>query len=132
MYGHPVAGKMASELLKKQLAQHGYVKCKYTPGLWHKRSTSIKFVLVVDDFGIRYTDKQHILHLINILKKWYELTTDWGGMAYWGITLSWDYKQGWVDLTIPGYIARVLQWFRHEPPKRPQDSLFPAFPPVWD
>ena len=132
MYGHPAVGKMANKLLKKRLALHGYVECKYTPGLWHRPSTSIKSVLIVDDFGILYTDKQHVLTLIKILKQWYELTTDWGGKTFCGISLSWDYKNRWVDLTLPGYIEKVLQCFKHGKPKRPQDSPFPASPQLFE
>ncbi len=34
VWGLPQAGITAKKMLRKQLAPHGYSKCKDTPGLW--------------------------------------------------------------------------------------------------
>ena len=34
----------------------------------------------------------------------YEITQDWTGSLYNGITLNWDYKAGILDMSMPGYI----------------------------
>eukprot|EP00957_Ditylum_brightwellii_P096212 7329085-Ditylum_brightwellii.AAC.1 len=51
MYDLPQAGKIANNLLKKQLKPHGYHELEYKPGLWKYCDCPITFMLVVDDFG---------------------------------------------------------------------------------
>ena len=51
----------------------------------------------------------------------YELTEDWSGDIYCGIKLKWDYKaRTAVNLSMPGYIAKVLQKYKHCMPTTPQ------------
>jgi hypothetical protein len=76
MWGLPQSGILANKLLRKRLAPHGYYECKQTPGLWKHTSRPISFTLVVDDFGVKYTNKNDIDHLIASLKTDYELTED--------------------------------------------------------
>ena len=54
MYGLPQAGILANKLLQKNLKPHGYSPCKYNPGLWKHEWRPISFVLVVDDYGVKY------------------------------------------------------------------------------
>ena len=44
------------------------------------------FTLVVDDVGIQH--KHDALHLLNVLKQKYTITTDWKGALYIGINLA--------------------------------------------
>jgi hypothetical protein len=74
VWGLPQAGILAKKLLRKRLAPHGYYECKQTPGLWKHTSRPILFTLVVDDFGVKYTNQADAKHLIGSLKKDYELT----------------------------------------------------------
>ena len=92
VWGLPQTRILANKLLRKLLAPHGYYECKQTPGLWKHTSRPISFTLVVDDFGVKYTNQNDIDHLINSLKKDYELTEDWDGNLYCGIKLKWDYE----------------------------------------
>ena len=69
IYSLPQAGFLANNFLKKQLAKFGYFKAKDTPGLWRHIYHPLQFTLVVDDFGIKYVEKEHTLHLIRALKK---------------------------------------------------------------
>lgn len=57
-----------------------------------------------------------------LLKQHYVLTLDWFGTKYIGFTLEWDYINGTVDLSMPGYIERALERFGHSAPNRPQHS----------
>jgi hypothetical protein len=83
----------------------------------------IKFSLVVDDFGIKYTDKSDVEHLMSVLsKEYYVLKTDWTGSKYCGLTLTWDYAKHTVDISMPGYIERALLRFAHPHPPKPQHS----------
>jgi hypothetical protein len=54
MYGLPQSGAIANELLEKRLNAEGYFQSKIVPGFWKHRSRDLQFVLVVDDFGIKY------------------------------------------------------------------------------
>jgi hypothetical protein len=122
MYGLPQAGIIANERLTKFLKPHGYAPCPITPGLWQHSTRSIKFSLVVDDFGIKYTDKADADHLMSVLSKEYVLKTDWTGSKYCGLTLTWDYDKHTVDISMPGYIERALLRFAHPHPPKPQHS----------
>jgi hypothetical protein len=126
--GSPQAGILANKLLRKQLAPHGYYECKQTPGLWKHALWPISFTLVVDDFGVKYTDKKDIDHLINSLKKDYELTEDWDGDLYCGIKLKWDYEARTLDISMPRYIIKQLQKYKHASPPWPQHCPFSPEP----
>ena len=80
------------------------------------------FTLVVDDFGVRYTNRSDVECLLTTLCTKYRLTTDWTGSRYIGLALVWDYDNHTVDLTMPGYIAHALQRFDHSPPTQPQHA----------
>mmetsp|Transcript_39157 Transcript_39157/g.55119 ORF Transcript_39157/g.55119 Transcript_39157/m.55119 type:complete len:103 (+) Transcript_39157:34-342(+) len=66
MYSLPQAGYIRYEQLKKFLTPHGYHKCNIMPRLWKYATRPIQFCLVVDDFGVKYTNKDNTHHLINI------------------------------------------------------------------
>ena len=68
MYGLPQAGILANKKLTSHLASYGYVPTKRTPGLWTHITKDIKFSLYVDDFLIKYIDKQNTQHLLDALK----------------------------------------------------------------
>ena len=92
-------------------------------GLWKHKTRDIKFTLVVDDFGIKYTDRQDAEHLLHTLEEaGYKCSTDWEGSRYIGLTLKWDYENRTCDISMPGYVERALQRFSHPPPTRNQDS----------
>ena len=74
------SGKLANEYLQKKLAPHWYYEVKHTPGLWKHISRPIKFTLVVDDFGVKYTRRKDAEHLLGISEKEFTtVSTDWDG-----------------------------------------------------
>jgi hypothetical protein len=75
--------------------------------------------------------KQHADHLRNALLKTYELTTDWAGTVYSGITLKWDYKSRTCYISMPGYVSNVLSKFQHDAPKHPQHTRSRYVTPVY-
>jgi len=89
-------------------------------GLWKHKWRPIMFVLVVDDFGVKYKGKEHVHHLFAALKENYDVTTDWQGELFVGMHLEWDYKQGHVTISMTGYIQKLLQQFQHSPPTKPE------------
>jgi len=68
MYGLPQARLLANLQLQQFLAPHGYMPCTIIPSLWHHLTCPITFVLVIDDFAIKYTNKQDALHLMAALQ----------------------------------------------------------------
>ena len=113
MYGLPQAGRLANEQLKTFLAPHGYRPAPVTPGLWLHDTRPIQFSLVVDDFGVKYSNVEDAEHLMTALKQHYKVSEDWTGSWYCGLTLVWDYKNRTCDVSMPGYVERALQRFKH-------------------
>jgi hypothetical protein len=83
---------------------------------------------VVDDFGVKYTNKKDIDHLIDSLKTDNELTKDWDGDLYCGIKLKWDYNARTLDISMPGYIIKQLKKYKHASPTRPQHCPYTPEP----
>ena len=92
IYGLPQAGKLVNTALKEHLAPYGYFEVVHTPGLWRHITRPIAFSLVVDDFGVKYVHKDDADHLAHSLKNAYQLSKDWMGGLYCGITLKWNYN----------------------------------------
>ena len=84
--------------------------------------------MVVNDFGVKYVDKEHAEHLREVIKKYYLVTEDWTVKKYIDIMLDWDHVKRQEHLSIPGYVKRGLMQFGHKKPTRRQDSPFPHTP----
>ena len=82
-------------------------------------------------FGIKYIGKEHADHLIVAIEENYELSTDWGGTLYCGITITWDYFKRIVDLSMLNYISSMLHKYQHPPPKCSQHSPHPWNRPTY-
>jgi hypothetical protein len=65
------------------------------------------------------------------IKKNYEISSDWKGSAYCGLTLEWDYNNKTVDLSMPGYIKASLHKYQHPSPMRPEHAPHKWNPPVY-
>jgi hypothetical protein len=128
VWGLPQAGILANKRLQHKLAPYGYYECINTPGLWYHESRQITFMLVVDDFGVKYVNQDNVNHLIASIKKTYTLTKDWTGNVYCGIKLRWDYENCTVDISMPGYIKKKLQEFEHATPTKPQHCPYSPAP----
>jgi hypothetical protein len=123
---------MAFQRLVKNLAKHGYEPIKFTPGLWRHRSRPATFTLCVDDFGVKYFSKADANHLIAAVKIEYECTVDWSGSLYCGLNLKWNYDEGYVDVSMDGYVKRALKRFKHVPSSsRIQHAPHPWTAPIY-
>jgi hypothetical protein len=133
VWGLPQAGILANKRLQRKLAPFGYFESTNTPGLWYHESCPITFTLVVDDFGVKYENKDNVDHLIASIKKDYMLTKDWMGNLYCGIQLDWDYAGRTVDISMPGYIKKKLQEYGHIIPRKIQGCPYSPEPKQnWD
>ena len=62
-------------------------------------------------------DKSHFLHL---LQKYYNISVDHKGEHYLGLTIDWNCKEGYVNISMPGYIKKLRGRLGHPTPARPQ------------
>ena len=131
MYGLPQAGKIAYDQLARHLKPYGYQPVQHTPGLWRHESKNISFILWVDDFGVKYINRADVEHLQSALASKYRFESDWLGKMYVKIKLKWDYKRGTVTLSLPGYIAIVLERFRNRHKFKTQHSPHPFTAPKY-
>eukprot|EP00804_Cyclotella_cryptica_P027241 CCRYP_014349-RA/>CCRYP_014349-RA protein AED:0.16 eAED:0.16 QI:0/0/0/1/1/1/3/0/1022 len=122
VYGLKQAGKLAKDLLTQRLEMHGYYQCATTPGLWRHKWQPVLFVLIVDDFGIQYSNRRHAEHLLQALQQHYTVTTDWTGTKFAGIDIKWDYNKRTCRLTMDTYISALLLKCDHPRPRKPQHA----------
>ena len=87
IYGLPQAGRLVHEDLIKHLKLYGYSPVTHTPDLWKHKTNGITFILIVDDFGIKYQSEEALDHLIAVLKEKYTITIDKSGSVYIDVTL---------------------------------------------
>ena len=59
MYGLPQAVCISHNALVKHLEPYGYHRSIKTSGIWKHNSRPINFTLVVDDFDVKYSVKDH-------------------------------------------------------------------------
>ena len=79
MYILPESVRIAQDSLVQHLAPFVYHSSNKTPALWTNISHPINFTLVVDDFWVKYSVKEHYLHLKAVLEDKYKVNTDWEG-----------------------------------------------------
>lgn len=131
MYGLAQAGILMNKLFNDRLAKHGYYQSRLTPCLWRHHWQNISFALVVDNFGIKYTRKADVDHLIAAIKADYKLAVDWEDSLFCRISLEWNYTNRVVRLSMPGYIKRALHRFQHVAKQR-QGSPHKHVPIVYE
>jgi hypothetical protein len=125
MYGLPQAGSLGQDQLEKRLNQEGYYQSQTLSGLWKHKTKAIQFVLVVDDFGIKYINKDDLDHLIRTLEKYYEVAVDFDGKEFVKIELDWDYENKRVHLSMAPYLQKALRQFDNIVPTKRNDSSYP-------
>jgi hypothetical protein len=124
MYGLPQAGILAQRELVRHLATHGYRPCANTVCLFEHVSRPIMFTLVVDDFGIKYSDRADLDHFLAALRTRYDIKTAIEGdtFTYNGYTINFDYTARTCNLSMPGYIDKALARFNVAQPTTAVDS----------
>ena len=119
--------KQSEQLSRYQLTQNlernGYALVPHTPLHWRHHTSDLVFSLVVDDFGIKNTRKADTDHLLKSLREDYEITEDWKGEKYLGLTLKWYYVNRNVSVSMPGYVKAALLKFQREATTKTQYAL---------
>ena len=106
MYGLKQAAILAYEQLGERLNKYGYYKICNSNGLWRHETRPTIFALCVDDFTVKYLSEDDATHLIETLKAYYPISLDKEGRNYCGLTLHWNYKEGYVDADMPQYVSK--------------------------
>ncbi len=132
MYGLKQAAILAYNHLIQNLQNDGYEPIPHTDSYWRHRTLPTIFCLCVDDFGVKFFQKSDINHLITSLQKYYKISTDFSGKNYCGLTMTWNYDEGYVDVAMPDYVPKALKKFQHQPPASPQYAPHAWNPPKFD
>ena len=117
-YGLKQSGKIAYSDLVAHLKTSGYHKAPRTKGLFLHDTQDISFTLVVDYFGIKYTNKNDVNHLITSVRAKYPFKVDWEAKQYICMHLKWEYIKQTVRVSMNGYVKQALKEFKHVIPKQ--------------
>jgi hypothetical protein len=122
MHGFKQAAILAYNNLKGHLKPFGYTPVIGTVGVWQHATRQTKCCLCVDNFGIKYFSEEDAQHLLHAIGSNYRYTTDSTGNNYCGLTLDWHYLEGFVDVSMPGYLEKALQRLQYKQKTSPQYS----------
>ena len=122
MYGLKQATRLAHDKLVQHLKPYGYKPDPLRPNLWTHKTRKTKFCLCVDDFGVKTYNHDDTNHLLSALKAAYNVTIDYSGKDYCGLTLEWNYNKGYVDISMPKFVHKTLTKLKHNPPSGPQHA----------
>ena len=122
IYRLPQSGILAKKLLEKRLNAHGYQQRRFTPSLWNHEWRPICFTHIVDYFRVKYVGKEHAYHLINCIKENNEITEDWEGKCYLGLTFDWNDDTHSIHLYMQNYIPDTLKHFKRKNPNKWQGT----------
>ena len=111
MYGLKKSGIIANQELVKHMAPFGYHPVQHTPGLWVYDIRKTLFILVVENFCVKYCSIEDANHFFKSLISKYLVTVDMAATFYIRIKLEWDYLHRTVTLSMPIYLRKALQIF---------------------
>ena len=83
--------------------------------LWKHKHRNIQFVLVVNNFGIKYTNREDLDHLLMALQKYCDVAVNYDGKEFIKINLDWDYDGGKVHLSMEPHLWKALKQFYASP-----------------
>ena len=86
---------------------------------------------MVDNFRVKYVRKEHARHRVSVLKEHHEISKDWEGKKYVGLTFDWDYDKRRVHVSMPGYVDHAIIRFKCGTPRRAQDQPFQHTVPTY-
>ena len=122
MYGLKHASVLAYQNLIKLLTDGGYQHIVGSLGMWKHKTRQTIFCLCVDDFGVKYYNKEDIHFLHDTIAKEYTCKIDWTGENFLGYKINWNYDRGYVDISIPDYIKNALERLGYNVSTWPQYS----------
>ena len=115
MYGLKQAAMLGRENIIQVLKPFGYSPNPLSPNIWKHHTLPTKFCSCVDDFGVKYYNKQHLHHLTTALRTAFKIKVEDEATSYCGLNLKWNYSQGFVDVSITEYVIKALGKLQHTP-----------------
>lgn len=85
--------------------------CPQTPCLFRHATGDIQFVLVVDDFAIKWKHEADLGHLLAALRTVYPLTVDLIGTRYLGMSIDYNRDARTLSISMPNYVTKALNQF---------------------
>jgi hypothetical protein len=113
LYGVKEAGKLSNLQLVRLLLSFGFVETS-TPCLFRHPTRPITFCLVVDDFGVKHTDRHDFDYLFSCLATLYHVKAHPLASRFLGFTIHHDRQARTLSLAYPGYIDALLARLRPE------------------
>ena len=123
MPGLKQAAILVHQHLKNSLEPYGYTLIPGTIGMWQHNKHPTKFCLCADDFGVKCYSKDNADHLCNSVSANFRCTVDKEGANCCGLSLSWNYKLGYADTSMPTCVPKALKRVNYQSHKVPQCSL---------
>ena len=71
--------RLVIDRLTKILARNAYAPVPHTSSLWSHHTSDLVFSIVVDNFGINYTQRESNYHLLRSLREDDVITNEWTG-----------------------------------------------------
>ena len=130
MYG--LKGVVVFHYGVQNLTPFGYHPVKHTTGLWKHKSRQTVFTWCVEDVGIKYHFQEDTEHILNSLTSNCDISTNWKGANHIGLTIDWNYRNKYVNISISGYINRTLLKFLHIALTRQCHTLHQWSVPIYD
>jgi hypothetical protein len=111
MYGLKESGRLSNIQLVSLLNTHGFFETT-TPCLFRHLSRPITFVLVVDNFGVKYHNRSDYDFLLSALSSQYAVKSHPIGTQFLGLRIDNDLVSRALTLSYPGYVAALLTRLR--------------------
>ena len=93
----------------QHLNKQGYVQAKNSDRLFFHGLCDISFTLVVDDFGIQYTNKDDVNHLISLMQGMCKFKVDFDTKQYIEIHLKWNDLEQTIRYAMKGYVEQAQE-----------------------
>ena len=71
---------------------------------------------------MKYVREEDAQHLVTSLSKHYNISQDWEGKRYLGMTLDWDYEKHEICISMLDYVAEALIHFQQKNAKSTPSS----------
>jgi hypothetical protein len=111
MYGLKEAGKLSNLRLVSLLQTFQFHQTN-TPGLFRHSTRPITFVLVVDDFGVKYHHPSDFAFLVSCLSTLYHVKAHPIASSFLGFTLAHNRSDRTFSVSYPNYISTLLTRLR--------------------
>ena len=119
MYGLKQAAILAYKQLVDHIKKYDYEPKMGTACIFKHCTRRTKFCLCVDDFGVKYCNNDDFQHFLNALKLKQKVTTDLEGEYFCGLIFKWIYEDGYIDMSMLGYVEKALDKLQNKPDRVP-------------